>query len=100
MFAPSEGTLYQFRFCAGRQSLKLLVLGTGSAPQPRQSGRAGIGLFLSFSGNNILIDCGPGVPQNLIKGGVDLFDIHALFITHHHYDHTADLGLLVFSRWE
>ena len=80
--------------------MKITIPGTASAPLPRRSKRGGTSVLVSFSGGKVLFDCGPGVPQRIIDSGTDLWEIDSLFLTHHHYDHTSDLGLFVMGRWE
>jgi ribonuclease BN (tRNA processing enzyme) len=41
----------------------------------------------------VLLDCGSGVLSQLFKL-CDFRDLSAVIITHHHHDHTADLGVL------
>ena len=80
--------------------VKIVILGTASAPLPRKSKRVGTGVLVSFSNTNLLFDCGPGVVQKIINSGIELGDINTLLITHHHYDHITDIGYFVLGRWE
>ena len=80
--------------------MKIIILGTASAPLPRKSKRGGTGVLVSFSNTNLLFDCGPGVVQKIINSGIELGDINTLLITHHHYDHITDIGYFVLGRWE
>lgn len=45
----------------------------------------------------ILLDCGSGAVSHLQKH-IDLNKLDAVFISHQHADHTADLGVLAYSR--
>jgi ribonuclease Z len=47
-----------------------------------------------------MLDCGPGVTKRLARVDVDLCEIDRLFLTHHHWDHIADLAMIVLGRWE
>ncbi len=46
---------------------------------------------------NFLLDCGPGVLKQLLKSGLKLEDISAIFISHFHPDHLSDLIPLFFA---
>jgi ribonuclease BN (tRNA processing enzyme) len=51
--------------------------------------------------NNVayVIDCGDGVARQLALAGVPLPTMRHLFITHHHSDHNADYGNLIWLAW-
>jgi ribonuclease Z len=72
--------------------LSLFFAGTaGSVPTPRRGLPA---LLLRAGGDRILIDCGEGTQQQLLRS-VGLPDIDAVFITHYHLDHWLGLvGML------
>ncbi len=64
--------------------LSLFFAGTaGSVPTPRRGLPA---LLLRAGGDRILIDCGEGTQQQLLRS-VGLPDVDAVFITHYHLDH-------------
>jgi ribonuclease Z len=64
--------------------LSLFFAGTaGSVPTPRRGLPA---LLLRAGGDGILIDCGEGTQQQLLRS-VGLPDVDAVFITHYHLDH-------------
>jgi len=46
-----------------------------------------------------LVDAGSGVGAQLVQAGVRPYDWPPVFITHHHSDHTIDLGHLLITRW-
>jgi ribonuclease BN (tRNA processing enzyme) len=46
-----------------------------------------------------VIDCGNGVARQLAFAGVPLTIIRHIFITHHHSDHNADYGNLIWLAW-
>jgi ribonuclease BN (tRNA processing enzyme) len=46
-----------------------------------------------------VIDCGDGVARQLVFAGVPLDKLRHIFITHHHSDHNADYGNLVWLAW-
>lgn len=69
---------------------EIITLGTnaGPVPNPRRSEPA---LLLRTGGDNILIDAGDGVSQQLGKANVDLGSIRTVLISHLHFDHTGGL---------
>lgn len=46
-----------------------------------------------------VFDVGNGVLRQLAKAGLDPTAVRAVFTTHHHIDHIADLALTIFTRW-
>jgi ribonuclease BN (tRNA processing enzyme) len=46
-----------------------------------------------------VIDCGDGVARQLAFAGVPLATLRHIFITHHHSDHNADYGNLMWLAW-
>ena len=46
-----------------------------------------------------VVDCGDGVARQMVRAGVALSRIRAVFITHHHSDHDADYGNLLLLGW-
>lgn len=71
--------------------MKLTILGE-SAPFPSPGG-ATAGYLLSTPEGHVLIDCGSGVMAELLKH-IEIKDLHAVIITHHHADHTVDIPVL------
>lgn len=74
-------------------------LGVGSA-QDSGLGHAAMVVELNSGGgkpSRLLVDCGPGVLYRFLKRYQALPD--AVFITHCHIDHIADLENLFFSAW-
>src|SRR5207245_9901258 len=77
--------------------LRAILLGTGSPPpNPRRHGPA---TLLSLEGECFLVDAGSGVGVQLVQVGMRSYDWPRVFITHHHSDHTIDLGHLLITRW-
>lgn len=74
--------------------MKITVLGRwGAYPEP---GEATAGYLLETDKHKVLLDCGSGVLSNLFKH-IGHEDLDALFISHYHYDHMADLGCLLYA---
>ena len=46
-----------------------------------------------------VVDCGDGVARQLVIAGVPLPALRHIFITHHHSDHNADYGNLIWLAW-
>jgi ribonuclease BN (tRNA processing enzyme) len=46
-----------------------------------------------------VVDCGDGVARQLVLAGVPLPSIRHIFLTHHHSDHNADYGNLIWLAW-
>lgn len=67
--------------------MELEVLGC-SCGRPRE-GVAATGYLVSSGETRILLDCGPGVATALTAR--PLSELNAIFISHGHYDHCADL---------
>src|SRR5689334_12218962 len=81
---------------AGRT--RLILLGTGGGPRPRTASSASAQVIVV---NNVayVIDCGDGVARQLVFAGVSLTTLRHIFITHHHSDHNADYGNLIWLAW-
>jgi ribonuclease BN (tRNA processing enzyme) len=46
-----------------------------------------------------LVDCGDGVARQLVLAGVPLDNLRHIFLTHHHSDHNADYGNVIWLAW-
>ena len=77
---------------------ELVLLGTAGAPLP-VAGRAGICSALIFDGRVFVIDCGRGAPSAFADAGLDFSRLEALFVTHLHADHVADLPGMLLYGW-
>ncbi len=73
------------------------LLGTGT-PKILPT-RAGPSTLLQFGDDKVLIDCGAGATERLVRLGVDPASLTHLLITHHHLDHNAELAWLMLSPW-
>ena len=74
------------------------ILG-GGTPTPTPS-RFGSSYVFQFNKNQLMIDCGPAATQKLVNAGFWPTEIDYLFITHHHFDHDADLPCFLLCRWD
>lgn len=79
-------------------ALRWTTLGTagGPVPTPERSEPANL---LVADGQMILVDTGDGTVGHLAKAGLDLRPIRAVFISHHHMDHTGGLAAVIGLRW-
>jgi ribonuclease BN (tRNA processing enzyme) len=77
---------------------ELILLGTKGGPRP-SIGRSNPANLISYRGRNHLIDCGYGATRQLLAVGVPAHEIDAIFVTHHHSDHTLELGPLLYNAW-
>ncbi|MBN2049669.1 MAG: MBL fold metallo-hydrolase [Spirochaetales bacterium] len=76
------------------ESFRITTIGYwGAYPGPD----AAVSSFLvQGGGKNVLIDCGSGVLQNL-QTYLSPDNLDAVFITHYHADHSADIGCLQYA---
>ena len=76
----------------------LHLLGTGTpTPTPLRFGTAYV---LQLDDACVLIDCGPATTHKLVRAGLFPTQIDHLFLTHHHFDHNADLPCFLLCRWD
>ncbi|WP_125708354.1 MBL fold metallo-hydrolase [Companilactobacillus zhongbaensis] len=61
-------------------------------------GQGTSGYLLQDGDQNILIDCGSGV-LNELSNYIDPLQLDAVVLSHYHHDHTADLGVLQYN-WQ
>lgn len=77
--------------------MKLILLGTGT-PTPSATRQCSANLVRVFT-TNVLFDAGRGATTQLAKLGIHPRDIDFFFITHHHFDHIANLDDLLLAAW-
>ena len=82
----------------GQSRTRLILLGTGGGPRPRAANSGSAQVIVS---NDVayVVDCGDGVARQLVFAGVRLSALRHVFITHHHSDHNADYGNLIWLSW-
>ena len=78
--------------------MKLTILGSGS-PEAHAR-RASSGYLIEIGADRILLDCGGGVFDNLLRSGRTPSDITHLFFSHLHSDHMMDYARLVHAAWD
>src|SRR3546814_168731 len=77
---------------------RLFLLGTAGGPIPRQE-RSQPANALVIGGQVYLIDAGDGLLRQMAAKRLNLGAVRALFLTHHHIDHIADVPVLMIDRW-
>jgi ribonuclease Z len=73
------------------------MLGTGAAlidPDRRHTSIA-----VQVGGGTYMIDAGTGATRAMVGEAIDPLTVRALFLTHLHFDHTADLPVFVLGSW-
>jgi len=73
--------------------MKIIVLGSGTCVPSLK--RNAPGYYLEADESRVLVDCGSGTLLQLERAGKSYKDIDAVFITHRHPDHFADLMPLI-----
>ncbi len=73
--------------------IKLIVLGSGTCVPSLT--RSAPGYYMEAEDYQLLVDCGSGTLLQLERAGRSYRDIDAVFITHRHPDHFADLMPLI-----
>jgi ribonuclease BN (tRNA processing enzyme) len=77
---------------------RLILLGTGGGPRPRKVSSAPAQV-IAIGNIAYVIDCGDGVARQLVSANVPLPTVRHIFLTHHHSDHNADYGNLIWLAW-
>jgi ribonuclease BN (tRNA processing enzyme) len=77
--------------------MKLVLLGTGGPEQ--NPARVSQSSLLITQGRHMLVDAGRGAINQLSQVGAKVHDVDQILITHHHYDHIGDLGVLLLTSW-
>ncbi|UNK47771.1 MBL fold metallo-hydrolase [Arthrobacter sulfonylureivorans] len=78
--------------------MKVILLGTNGGPRPNPD-RAAPANAVIIGSDIYVIDCGDGAARQLALAGHRAQDVKAIFVTHHHVDHTASLGSFPVLAW-
>lgn len=78
---------------------RIILLGTKGGPNIRPNSPLPSSNALIYNGQLYVIDAGYGVTLRLIEAGLAPQSINSIFITHHHSDHTLELGGLIYNSW-
>lgn len=81
---------------AGR--LRVVLLGTAAGPYPAP-GRQGSASAVVVGDRTYLVDAGYGALRKYVQAGLSMQDLRAVFLTHLHSDHVADLFTLFLLGW-
>ena len=75
--------------------MELLILGSGTAAPSRTRGAPG---YLVRAGREqLLLECGAGTLDRLVRQGEDPRRIDRVVLSHHHLDHFGEIGHLIFA---
>jgi ribonuclease BN (tRNA processing enzyme) len=77
---------------------RVIILASGGGPRPRKD-RGTTAHAVIVDGVLYVVDCGNGVARQLVQAGVALPTLRHVFVTHHHSDHNADYGNLLWLAW-
>jgi len=75
--------------------MEITLVGTGTCSPVRDRGPACY--FLRAGTTRIIIDPGPGATARIARLGLDPMDVDAIFLSHHHLDHSGDMAPWLFS---
>lgn len=78
--------------------MRVIILASGGGPRPRRD-RGATAHAVIVDGVLYVVDCGNGVARQLAQAGVPLPSLRHVFVTHHHSDHNADYGNLLWLAW-
>lgn len=78
---------------------RVILLGTKGGPNIRPNSPLPSSNALIAGGKLYVIDAGYGVSMRMVEAGLPLNIIDSIFITHHHSDHTLELGGLIHNSW-
>ena len=76
-----------------------VVTVTGTGVPHLEPGRAGPGVLVECGDVRLQFDAGRATALRLCEAGVQMSELCALFVTHHHSDHLTGLADLLFARW-
>ncbi|HEX7081620.1 MAG TPA: MBL fold metallo-hydrolase [Gammaproteobacteria bacterium] len=77
---------------------RLVLLGTQGGPGVNLR-RGQTASAVVVGGRPYLVDCGYGTVRALVESGLGYRDVHHVFLTHLHDDHTLDLAALMSLQW-
>lgn len=85
------------QFDLGRN--RLILLGTKGGPNLRPGSPLPTSHALVWNNRLYVIDAGYGVSLRLVQAGLPVQALDTVFITHHHSDHSLELGVLIQNAW-
>ena len=75
--------------------MDIIILGSGTCVPSLE--RQPCSVLIRHRGFVILVDAGPGILGQVLKAGLGIDDIDAVFLSHFHLDHCADLAPFLFA---
>lgn len=84
---------------AGMQEDRVILFGTKGGPRLIKGGSWPTSSAIVVEGRVYLIDAGLGVTRQFVEAGFDYSQLETIFISHHHSDHTLELGGLIYTAW-
>lgn len=78
--------------------VNVLFCGTSSGGSTFNPDRAGASVFVDAGGPGVLLDCGPGSLERLVRAGRVVEDVAAVLLSHTHHDHVLGVPELVMRR--
>lgn len=75
--------------------MKITILGSGTCVPSLH--RHPCSVLVRSQSLNMLLDIGPGIMGQLLRLGIDPDEIDAIFLSHFHLDHCADLAPFLFA---
>lgn len=81
-----------------KPTAQFVTLGTGGGPVMRLK-RSQPANAVVVNGAVYLFDAGDGVERQMLVAGLRLPQLRAVFISHHHIDHSGGLASLLVDRW-
>jgi ribonuclease BN (tRNA processing enzyme) len=91
-------SMAQTSAASSKTGTRLITLGTAAGPSLRVD-RAQSSNLLTVNGTQYVIDAGDRVASRIAQAGINVRDIGTIFLTHHHSDHMAGLGTLMYVAW-
>ncbi len=73
--------------------MKIKILGSG--PGIPTLGKNHACVWINFSDKNIILDCGEGTAQQLLKNGLDNAALDVIAISHYHPDHITGIFMVL-----
>jgi ribonuclease BN (tRNA processing enzyme) len=77
---------------------RVIILASGGGPRPRRE-RGATAHAVVVDDVLYVVDCGNGVARQLAQAGIAVPTLRHVFVTHHHSDHNADYGNLIWLSW-
>jgi ribonuclease BN (tRNA processing enzyme) len=78
--------------------MRLILLGTKGGPR-LSIGRSAPAQVIVIGERVIVVDCGEGVPHQILRAGIPVERVDDVLITHHHSDHNGSFGNLLHTAW-